>query len=89
MQDLVLSQDYRPHLTQREMSQQVGISQISVNKIVKFDRRLKCFKKRRATELTQSNKLERSVAGASYCVSGGRRRTFFELATDSYVMNNL
>ena len=65
MQDLVLSQEDRPqtHLTQREIARDVGFSQTSVNEIVKIDLRLKCFKKRRATELTEVNKharLERS-----------------------------
>ena len=65
MQALVLSQEDRPQslLTQREIAREVGISQTSVNEIVKIDLRLKCFKKRRATELTEANKhaqLERS-----------------------------
>ena len=57
----MLSQQDRPqtHLTQRQISREVGISQTSVNEIIKFDLRLKCFKKRRATELTESNKLSR------------------------------
>ena len=65
VEDLVLSQEDRPqtHLTQREIAREVGISQTSVNEIVKIDLRLKCFKKSRATELTEVNKqvrLERS-----------------------------
>ena len=65
VQALVLSQEDRQqsHLTQREIAREVGISQTSVNEIVKIDLRLKCFKKRRATELTEANKharLERS-----------------------------
>jgi inhibitor of nuclear factor kappa-B kinase subunit alpha len=61
VQALVLSQEDRPqsHLTQREIAREVGISQTSVNEIVKIDLRLKCFKKRRATELTETNKQAR------------------------------
>jgi len=63
VQDLVLSQEDRPHthLTRKETSREVGISQTSVSEIVKFDLRLKCFKKRSATELTESNKHSRLV----------------------------
>ena len=59
VQDLVLSQEDRPqtHLTQREIAREVGISETSVNEIVKIDLRLKGFKKRRATELTEVNRM--------------------------------
>jgi hypothetical protein len=55
---LVPSQEGRPqsHLTQRQIAQEVGISQTSVNEIVKIDLRLKCFKERRMTDLTKGNK---------------------------------
>ena len=60
-----LSQEDKPqsHLTLREIALETGISKTSVHKIVKKDLGLKCFKKRRATELTEANKkarLERS-----------------------------
>src|SRR6218665_1537314 len=63
VQDLVLSQEDRSqtHLTQREISREVGIYQTSVIEIVKFDLRLKCFKKRRATKLMEFNKHLRLV----------------------------
>ena len=59
LQDLVLSQEDRPqtHLTQREIAREVGIFETSVNEIVKIDLRLNCFKKRRATELTEVNRM--------------------------------
>ena len=62
VQDLALSQEDRPqtHLSQREIAREVGISKTSVNEILKIDLHLKCFKKRRATELTEVNKLHRS-----------------------------
>jgi inhibitor of nuclear factor kappa-B kinase subunit alpha len=61
VQDLALSQEDRPqtHLSQREIAREVGISKTSVNEILKIDLHLKCFKKRRATELTEVNKQAR------------------------------
>ena len=58
---LVLSQEDRPqtHRTQRQIARELDISLSSVNEIVKKDLRLKCFKKRRATELTEANKQAR------------------------------
>ena len=48
---LVLSQDDNPqtHRTQRQIARELGISQPSVNNIVKLDLRLKCLKKRKAS----------------------------------------
>ena len=62
---LVLSQEDNPqtHRTQRQIARELGISQPSVNNIVKRDLRLKCLKKRKAHELTEANmqaRLERS-----------------------------
>ena len=45
-------QSTQTHLTQRGKSQEIGISRTNVNEIVKL--RLKCFKKRRATEGNES-----------------------------------
>ena len=58
---LALSQEDKPgtHLTQGEIARELGIAQSSVNRIVRQDLRLKCFKKHRATELTEANKLAR------------------------------
>ena len=59
--DLVLSQEDAPqsHSLQRQISRQVGISLMTVNKIIKNDLQLKCHKKRRAHELTDCNKKKR------------------------------
>jgi len=61
VQDLVLSQEDQPqsHLSVREIAREIGISKSSVHEIVKNDLGLKCLKKRRATELTEANKLAR------------------------------
>ena len=58
---LVLNQKDLPqtHRTQRQIAREVGISQRSVNHIVKKDLRLICMKKRRAHELTVANKQAR------------------------------
>jgi transposase len=61
VEQLVLSQEDHPqtHRTQREISRDLNISQSSVRDIIKKDLKLKCFKKRRATELTEENKAAR------------------------------
>jgi len=57
VEELVLSQEDRPqsHLSQRKIARELGISQATVNNIVKKDLRFKCVKKRKATDLTVSN----------------------------------
>jgi len=47
------------HFSQRQISRQVGISLMTVNRIIKNDLQLKCHKKRRAHELTDGNKKKR------------------------------
>ena len=61
VETLVLSQEDLPHThhTQRKIAREVGISQRSINHIVKKDLRLTCMKKRRARELTEANKQAR------------------------------
>jgi len=55
--DLVLSQPdkLQTHRTVREISRETGIHQSSVLRIICKDLRLKCFKRRRAQELTDAN----------------------------------
>ena len=55
--DLVLSQEDKPqtHRTVREISPETGIHQLSVSRIICKDLCLKCFKRRRAQELTDAN----------------------------------
>ena len=59
--DLVLSQENAPgtHRTIRQIARETGISKSSVHRIVKQDLRLKCFKKKKAQDLTTANKLAR------------------------------
>ena len=59
--ELVLSQEehQQTHRSQREIARQTGVSRSSVSRIVKKELNLKCFKKHRATELTESNKVSR------------------------------
>jgi len=61
VEQLALSQEDKPgtHSTQREIARELGISQPTVQRILKKDLRFRCFKKRRATELTEANKLSR------------------------------
>src|SRR6218665_4174187 len=57
VETLVLSQEDLPqtHRTHRQIAREVGISERSVNRIVKKDLRLICMTKRRAHELTVAN----------------------------------
>jgi len=59
--ELILSQEDMPqsHRSQRQIAREVGIFQSSVNGIIRNDLRLQCFKKQRAHELTDANKLAR------------------------------
>lgn len=61
VQELVLSQEDAPgtHRTGRQIARETGIPETSVRRIIHKDLRLKCFKKRRAQELTEANKLTR------------------------------
>jgi transposase len=63
VEQLALSQENKPgtHFTQREIARELNVSRSTVNRIVKRDLRLKCFKKHRATELTEANKAARSI----------------------------
>lgn len=59
--ELVLSQEGAPqtHRTTRQISRETGISQTSVVRIIHDELQLRCFKKRRAQELTVANRLAR------------------------------
>ena len=54
--ELVLSQEDKPqsHRTVREISREMGIHRSSVTRIIHKDLCLKCFKKRRAQELSNA-----------------------------------
>jgi len=58
---LVLSQEGNPqtHRSIRQISREIGVPKSSVLRIVHDDLSLKCVKKRRAQELTQSNRAVR------------------------------
>jgi transposase len=61
VEELVLSQDDKPqtHRSTREIARETGLSQSSVVRIIHRDLALKCFKKRRAQELTEANQATR------------------------------
>jgi len=61
VEELVLSQEDTPgtHRTGRQIARETVIHRASVFRIIHKDLRLKCFKKRRAQELTEANKLTR------------------------------
>jgi len=54
---MVLSPEDQPrtHTTVRELSQKTAIPKSSVVRIIRKDLQLKCFKRRRAQELTEAN----------------------------------
>ena len=59
VEDLIISQEDEPgtHRSTRQIERETGVSQSSVVRIVHKDVSLKCFKRRRAHELTASNRL--------------------------------
>jgi len=63
VEELVISQDDKPqtHRSTRQISRETGVAQSSVVRIIHRDLRLKCFKKRRAQELTEANHHARLV----------------------------
>ena len=63
VEELVLSQDDKPqtHRSTRQISREIGLSQSSVVRIIHRDLTLKCFKKRRAQELTDANRTTRLI----------------------------
>lgn len=63
VEDLIVSQEDKPrtHRSTRQIARETGVSQSSVVRIVNKDLSLKCFKRRRAQELTESNRLARLV----------------------------
>jgi len=58
-----MSQETAPgfHHTVRQIAIEVGISKTTVHNIIRRDLKLKCFRKRRAQELTEANKATRLV----------------------------
>ena len=60
---LVVSQEDAPgtYRTMRQVARETGITTTSVHRIVHKDLKLQCFKKRRAQELTEANKIKRLV----------------------------
>jgi len=59
--ELALSEESQPitHRSVREIARETGIRQSSVFRFIHNDLRLKCLKKRRAQELTESNRANR------------------------------
>ena len=61
VEDLIVSQEDKSrtqsHRSTRQIARETGVSQSSVVRIVNKDLLLKCFKRRRAQELTESNRL--------------------------------
>jgi len=58
VEELALSQESAPgtHRTVRQIARETGITKSSVNRIVHRDLKLKCFKKEKAQDLTETNK---------------------------------
>jgi len=63
VEDLIVSQEDKPrtHRSTRQIARETCVSQSSVVRIVNKDLSPKCFKRRRAQELTESNRLARLV----------------------------
>src|SRR5215469_8828939 len=63
VKELILSQEDRPqtHRSTRQISREIGLAQSSVVRIIRRDLKLKCFKKRRAQELSEANRQARLI----------------------------
>ena len=63
VEELVMSQENQPgtHRSTRQIARETGISRASVMRIINKVLRLKCFKKKRAQELTEAHKITRLV----------------------------
>ena len=63
VEELVLSQEDAAgtHRTGRQIAREIGISRTSVRRIIDKDLNLKCFKRKRAQELSEANKITRLV----------------------------
>jgi len=61
VEDLVRSQEDKPKTDRsaHKISQETGIPQLSVHRIIHHDLQLKCFKRRRAKLLTEANRVAR------------------------------
>ena len=61
VEELALSQEEAPgtHRTVRQIARETGITKSSVHRIIHRDLKLKCFKKKRAQDLTEANKNKR------------------------------
>jgi hypothetical protein len=63
VEDLALSQENAPgtHRTVRQIAREIGIPKTAVHDIIHKDLKLRCFKKKRAQDLTADNKITRLV----------------------------
>ena len=63
VEDLAMSQENAPgtHRTTRQIAREVGIARSSVHAIIHQDLKLRCFKKRRAQDLSEANKTKRLI----------------------------
>jgi len=61
VEELCMSHENAPgtHRTVREIARDVGISKSTVHNVIRKDLQLKCFRKRRAQDLTEANKVKR------------------------------
>lgn len=63
VEELALSQENKPgtHRTVREIARELDVKKSTVHNIIKKDLKLKCFKRKRAQELSEANKVKRLI----------------------------
>jgi len=85
--DLVLSQENAPgtHRTVRQTARETGISQTSIVRIIHDDLQLKCFKKKRAQQLTEANRLSRAERSQQLLDKFSEHQVGFIFFTDEKV----
>jgi len=87
--DLVLSQEdkLQTHRTVRKISREMGIHQTSLSQIIFKDLHLKCFKRRRAQELTDANCAARMKSAKLLLQKFRKYATDFVFFTDKKVFS--
>jgi DDE superfamily endonuclease len=87
VEQLIMSQEDRPstHRTVRQIARETGIKKSTVHNIVHKDLRFKCLKKKRAHELTDTNKFARLVRSKQLLRLYPQHRAHFIWFTDEKV----
>ena len=84
VENLIMCQESQPgtHRSEREIAREINVSQSTVHRIVHHELNLKCLKKKRAQELTESNKLTRLIRARQLLRDYSQSKVHFIWFTD-------